>query len=358
MSLFFTLLAAIVALGPVNHCGFPRWLEILLGLILVGVAQHYMLHRLFHASIMSPDLIPLPLLQMVLWGAAFLMAAGVCTLCLWGMMLFHIFVPQWIPLAVGIVGATWMIYFGERVPSVREYDVKIAALPRIAEGVRIAVIADLHIDHWRGSAWCDEVVKRINAAKPDIVVFTGDQVDGVLALRREGLAPLSKLEAPSGKYFITGNHEFYFDTEETIAYMESLGLTFLDGRSEVTRGLGFIGLPDGRSLTQSMHEEMLEDLVRGLPEGALPVLLVHKPGVASLADQLGIKLQLSGHTHGGQLPGVKYLISRFNRGLVNGWYTQVGGLQVFVSSGVGVWLGFPYRLYPSEIAILTLHRSS
>ncbi len=245
------------------------------------------------------------------------------------------------------------MYLGERLPPVREHVVHIEGLSEEAVGLRMAVIADLHIDHWRGREWCAEVVERINAAKPDVIVFTGDQLDGFLEKRREDLAPLAGLVAPHGKYFITGNHEYYFDTQETIAYLESLGLTFLDGRWATTRGLGLIGLPDGRSLTQSVNAELLEQLVAQLPQGATPVLLVHKPGVAPLADKLGVKLQLSGHTHGGQLPGVGLLIGRFNRGLVRGWYTQEGGLQVYVSSGTGVWLGFPYRLYPSEIPLLT-----
>ncbi len=355
-SIFFTLLAAIVALGPVNHLGLPRWAEILIGLGLVGVAQHYFLHRLFGASVIAPDAIPLPLLIIFLWGAAFLMAAASWTLLSWLVMLCRVPVPQGLPLLLGAISATVMIWLGERQPPIREHTVYLADLPAEAEGVRIAVIADLHIDHWRGRAWCEDFVAHVNAAQPDIIVFTGDQLDGTLEARREDLEPLSRLVAPHGKFLISGNHEYIFEPDETMAYYRELGLTVLDRRTAVTRGLGLIGIPDSKSLTQSVNSDLLADLTAALPQEALPLLLVHKPGLAPMADELGIKLQFSGHTHGGQLPIVYTLMERFNGGFVRGWYELPQGMQLFVAPGSGVWIGFPYRLYPSEMSLITLKR--
>ncbi len=355
-SLFFSGLALVIALGPVNHSGFPRWLEILLGLLLVGGAQHYLWHRLFHASIMSPDALPLPFLVGILLITAFLMAAMAATLVVWALLLCRIPIPQWVALVVGVLGAVWMVWQGYRLPPVKEHTVILKDLPTAAEGLRVAVVADLHIDHWHGRAWCEKVVARLNATRPDIVIFTGDQLDGPIALRREDLAPLKEVQAPKGKYFVTGNHEYYFDTEETVAYLQSLGLTYLDRQVVITQGLGLVGVPDSRSLTQSISEAKFKELLVRLPKEVLPVLVVHKPGIAPMADAAGIKLQLSGHTHGGQLPGVATLMGRFNRNFVRGWYTQPEGMQLFVAPGSGVWLGFPYRLYPSELSILKLSR--
>ncbi len=355
-SLLFTLMAAVVALGPVNHLGLPRWLEIVLGLGLVGLAQHYLLHRVFGASIIAPDAIPLPILLIFLWGASFLMAAAGWTILCWVAMLCRVPVPQWVPLALGVVSASILLWLGLRQPPVREHTLRIDGLPTEAEGLRIAVVADLHIDHVRGRAWCETFVRRLNAQKPDIIVFTGDQVDGGLEERREDLAPLRDLVAPHGKFLISGNHEYYREPEAILAYYAELGLTVLDRKTAVARGLGFIGVPDGRSLTQSVNGELVAELRDELPADVVPILLVHKPGIAPLADKLGIKVQFSGHTHGGQLPLVYSTMGRFNGGFVRGWYDLPRGMQLFVAPGSGVWIGFPYRLYPSEMSIIRLVR--
>ncbi len=355
-SLLFTIMAAILALGPVNHLGWPRWLEITAGLGLVALAQHFLLHRLFGASVIAPDAIPLPILVVFLWGGAFLMAATGWTLLSWLAMACRVPVPQGLPLVLGAICATVMLYLGERQPPVREHTVILPELPVAAEGVRIAVIADLHINHWRGKAWCEAFVERVNAQKPDIIIFTGDQLDGKIEARRDDLAPLKGLVAPGGKYLISGNHEYYFDPEETMAYYSALGLTVLDGRTAETRGLTLMGIPDAKSLTQSVNVGLLEQLVKEVGVGTLPVLVVHKPGIAPVADALGVKLQFSGHTHGGQLPIVYSTMKRFNNNFVRGWYDLARGMKLFVAPGSGVWIGFPYRLYPSEMSLITLQR--
>ena len=204
-------------------------------------------------------------------------------------------------------------------------------------------------------AWCERLVGRVNGARPDLILFTGDQADGPLALRRGDLEPLGGLRAPEGAFLITGNHEHYFETEAYLRFYEGLGIRVLDGRTATVRGLGLMGLPDRRSLTRLGDDALrLRGLREALPRGAFPVLLVHKPGIAPEADALGVGLQLSGHTHGGQVPGVALAIRHFNGGFVRGWYTLPRGMRLFVAPGSGVWLGFPYRLYPSEITVLTL----
>ena len=160
----------------------------------------------------------------------------------------------------------------------------MANLPAEAEGVRIAVIADLHIDCWRGKRWCETFVARLNALQPDIVVFTGDQVDGEIECRREDLSPLAAIQAPGGKFLISGNHEFMFDAEGYLGLYEALGLTVLDGRIATSRGITFVGLPDERSLVVSHNVPILDRLVKELPPEAFSVLLVHKPGIAPEAD--------------------------------------------------------------------------
>lgn len=354
--MFCTVLAAVVALGLVNRLGLPRWLEILAGLGLVGLAQKYFLIRLFRTYIISPDDVPAALLFLFLAGEAFLLAAAPLTAVWWGLRLCRVRMSAWVPLALAGVLAGVMLWQGFRQPPVREREVALPGLPAAAEGLRVAVLADLHLDLFRGRTWCERLVRRVNALRPDLVVLAGDLEDGPLALRREALAPLAALEAPLGCFAVTGNHEWFFDTEAYLAYYRELGLRVLDGRAERAGPLWLVGLPDERSLTRQENVPLLKRLLGELPEGAFPVLLSHKPGIAPAADGLGVRLQFSGHTHGGQLPGVAALVARFNGGFVRGMYALPEGMRLFVAPGCGTWSGFPFRLYGPELTVFTLHR--
>ena len=355
INLFCSLLAVLVTLGPVRALGLPRWGVAVVGVALVALAQQTLAHRAFGASMLSPDALPLPLVALFLWGTAFLLAAGGLTVVWLALRLCHVAVSGWWPLALGAAMGALLVWMGERTPPVRERVAVLPGLPAEAEGLRVAVLADAHVDRWRGRAWCERLVARVNAAKPDLILFTGDQADGPIALREGDLAPLGGLRAPEGKFLVTGNHEHYFETEAYLRLYERLGIRVLDGATATVRGLGLVGLPDRRSLTRLGDEAaLLRGLMGKLPPGVFPVLVAHKPGIAPEADALGVRLQLSGHTHGGQLPGVALAIARPNLGFVRGWYALPRGMRLFVAPGCGVWLGFPYRLYPSEITVLTL----
>lgn len=355
INLFCSLLAVVIAAGPLARLGLPRWAVAVAGAALVALAQQALIHRALRVSLLSPDGMPIWVEAVLLWGTAFLLAAGGLSVAWWALRLCQVTVPGWIPLAVGAAAAGWLVWMGERLPPVREHEVTLPGLPAEAEGLRVAVLADVHIDAWRGRAWCERLVERVNGARPDLIVFTGDQADGAVDLRRADLAPLAGLKAPAGKFLITGNHEHYFETAAYLREYGRLGMTVLDGRAAKVRGLWLVGLGDRRSLTrQGEAEAELRGLMAGLPEGAFTVLLAHKPGIARAADALGVRLQLSGHTHGGQVPGVAAVIARFNNGFVRGWYALPRGMRLFVSPGVGVWMGFPYRVYGSQIAVLTL----
>ncbi len=351
-----TLLAAVVALGLINRLRLPRWAEIAVGVLLVGLAQRALVIRLFRTSFLAPDGVPPALYILFLAGEAFLFSGTLCTLLWWSLRLVRVRLAPIVPLGVALGLAVLMVVQGYRQPAVREHTVRLRDLPDEAEGLRVAVIADLHLDSLRTRTWCTRFVERVNALQPDLILFTGDQADGTLARRRDDLAPLAELRAPLGAYAVTGNHEWYFDTEAMLAYYRALGITPLDGQRATVRGITLLGVPDGRSLTQQNNVPILRALTADLPPEHCTLLLSHKPALAIEADALGVDLQLSGHTHGGQLPGVATLIARFNRGLVRGWYTLPRGLQLYVAPGSGVWCGFPFRLYPPELTILTLRR--
>ena len=356
--ILFTVLAVITAVGPVRQLKAPQWFRILLGFFFISASQGYVLQKLFDASVMCPDKLPFWLLVPAKWGDITTLTTGCASLLWWGLRLLRVKLTPLAPLVLGVLLGTWMLYMGERQPPIRERVLEVPQLPAEAEGLRIAVIADLHIDCWRSRAWCERFVERLNAAQPQLILFTGDQVDGEFERRIDDLAPLASLQAPLGKFVISGNHECMFDVEAYLRYYQTLGLTVLDGKTEVVRGVTLLGLPDSLSLTDYEHAAMLETMMAELPESACTLLLVHKPGIATLADRLGVDAQLSGHTHGGQFPGLAFLMKRFNEGFVRGNYTLPNGLSLFVAPGSAAWIGFPYRLYSSEISILTLTRAN
>ncbi len=352
-----TLLAAIVALGLINRQGWPRRVELGVGLFLAVLSQRSLLIRLFRTSILAPDAIPTWLLFPFLCAEAFLLVAAPLTVVWWMLRLCRARVVPWVPLAASVVLAGVLLWQGFRQPPIKEHSVALAGLPPLAEGLRVVVLADLHIDGFRDATWCARLVARVNALAPDVVVLTGDQSDGFLSVRREDLAPLGGLRASQGCFAVTGNHEWHFDVEALLAYYETLGIRVLDGRVAYAGGVWWVGVPDARSLTQECNGPHLQRLMAELPPDAFTVLLAHKPAIAETADALGVQLQFSGHTHGGQLPGVATLMGRFNRHWVRGWYTLPEGLKLFVAPGSGVWTGFPFRLYPSELSLVILHRA-
>lgn len=352
----FCVLSLITAFGPVRCLKLSRWMRFGLGFFAFACAQGYVLQKLFDASVMCPDKLPFLLLVLAKWGDIVTLMTGLCALLWIGGRLLRIKCPPWVPLLAGMMIGTVMLWIGVRQPPVRNYVLEHKDLPCAAEGLKIAIVADLHIDCWRGEAWCRRFVERLNAVQPDLVLFTGDQVDGAFERRVKDLAPLAEVFAPLGKYVISGNHEFMYEVEEYLRCYQQLGMTVMDGKTATVRGLTLMGLADGRSLTESAGFTQLETLMAHFPEDAFPVLMVHKPGIARFADRQGVKLQFSGHTHGGQFPGLAYLMKRFNDGFVQGRYDLPGGMRLWVAPGSASWIGFPYRLYSSELTVITLTR--
>lgn len=353
----FCILSLITAFGPVRCLKLSMKWRVLLGFFFFSAAQGYVLQKLFDASVMCPDKLPFPLIVLAKWGDVVTLMTGIAALIWCGLRLIRVKCPAVVPLVVGACLGTWMLYLGERQPPIREHIIELRDLPAEAEGMRIAVVADLHIDCWRGQAWCERFVARLNAAQPDVVFFTGDQVDGDFERRVVDLSPLAGIQVPLGAFLISGNHEWMFDAERYLQYYQTLGMTVIDGKKVALKGLTVLGLPDSRSLTNCESASILEALMGDLPKSACTVLLAHKPGIALEADQMGVDLQFSGHTHGGQFPILATLMKRFNNGFVHGHYDLPNGTHLFVASGSAAWIGFPYRCYSSELSIITLKRA-
>jgi predicted MPP superfamily phosphohydrolase len=250
---------------------------------------------------------------------------------------------------IAITGAAAVVVYGlahvARGPRVRRVEVTLPALP-IAR-YTLVQLTDVHIGPLLGRAFAERLVAQVNALAPDLIVITGDLVDGRLSELRPHIEPLRRLRARDGVYCVTGNHEYYWDAERWIEHLRSLGIRVL--RNEhVTIADAFVlaGVDD------STATEDLPGAVIGR-DPALPlVLLAHHPRVIQRAIPAGVDLQLSGHTHGGQLLPLGYL-SRLFDPLVAG-LARFGATWLYVSEGTGFW-GPPMRVGTTqEITAITL----
>ena len=254
-------------------------------------------------------------------------------------------------LGIGVHGAL-------REPVIKEQNLPIAGLPVELSGLRIALLADVHIGAGLDGEWLQGVVEAANAEKPDLIFIAGDVVDGTVERLFDDVKCLGELHAPHGVYLITGNHEYYSGYRDWMRAFKRMELTVLTNENRVLNINGaelvVAGVTDETSI--SFSEQPPPDPVAamvGAPEGAIKILLRHRPAKASEAAALGYDAQLSGHTHGGQIIFL-YPLLKILHGYVLGLY-QVDGMPLYVTPGTGVWARFPIRLGTTpEITILTL----
>lgn len=245
------------------------------------------------------------------------------------------------------------VYNAFALPIVRE---QVIHLPGLRVPVRLAMLTDLHADRHKDATFFRKIVKRTNELQADAVVITGDFEDGSLQELAPVLAPLRELQSRWGTFAVDGNHDYFSGHDAWQSYLGSLGIRFLNNEHTLP-GEGELVLAGVTDPAASRCNEPSPDIARaiaGAPAGKPIVLLAHQPGQAVQAAQLGVELQLSGHTHGGHAPGVRQLIARFNHGLAQGLY-RLGDTQVYVSNATSLWSGFPLRLFtPAEITHLHL----
>ncbi|CAM5276548.1 metallophosphoesterase [Streptomyces chartreusis] len=251
--------------------------------------------------------------------------------------------------AVGTVG--YGTYGVLRGPKVKRVTVPLAKLPRAAHGYRIAVVSDVHLGPVLGRGFAQKVVDTINGTQPDLIAVVGDLVDGSVKDLGPAAAPLAGLRARHGAYFVTGNHEYFSGAEQWVEEVRRLGLRPLENARTELPHFDLAGVNDiaGESEGQG------PDFARALGDrdrARACVLLAHQPVQIHDAVDHGVDLQLSGHTHGGQLwPGnlVAGLANPTLAGL-----ERYGDTQLYVSRGAGAW-GPPTRVgAESDITVIEL----
>ena len=255
--------------------------------------------------------------------------------------------------------AAWGQYNGTILPVVREVELGFRDLPASLDGYRIVQLSDLHCSSaargWRTRA----VVELVNGLGADLICLTGDYVDGMVACLAGDLAPLKDLRAKDGVYCIRGNHEYYKDHFAWWKWFRENGFRVLVNECAFPHeGLALGGVPDKNA---SRYGDVAPD-ARGAfaaaTNGEFRVLLQHRPeGAAENCREVGVRIQLSGHTHGGVAPLIACVVRSANGGFLRGLYGIGDGSYLHVSPGCGQWVGFPMRFFnASEITLLTLRR--
>ncbi|BCJ46756.1 metallophosphoesterase [Actinoplanes ianthinogenes] len=246
-----------------------------------------------------------------------------------------------------------------RVSRVRRVEVTIPRLGRGLDGLRVVLITDTHYGPIDRARWSRGVTEVINSLDADIVAHTGDIADGEVEQRREMAAPLGDVRAGLARVYVTGNHEYMSGAQGWVEHMSALGWEALHNRHlVVSRGgdsLVVAGVDDRTAAGSGVpghHMDHEAALAGADPE--LPVLLLaHQPQQISGAVAHGIDLQLSGHTHGGQMWPFHYLV-RIDQPALQGLTRHSERTQLYTSRGTGFW-GPPFRIFaPSEITLLTL----
>ncbi|MFF2040452.1 metallophosphoesterase [Kitasatospora sp. NPDC058170] len=238
-----------------------------------------------------------------------------------------------------------------RGPRLKQVTVPLATLPARAHGYRIAVVSDIHLGPILGRAHTQRIVDTINGAQPDLITIVGDLVDGSVPELGRAAEPLAQLRARDGAYFVTGNHEYFSGAAPWVDFVRELGVHPLQNARVELAGFDLAGVNDLAGRTEGDGPDFAKAL-GDRDRSRTSVLLSHQPVTVHDAVRHGVDLQLSGHTHGGQLWPGNYLAELANPTVAG--LERYGDTQLYVTRGAGAW-GPPVRVgAPSDITIVTL----
>jgi predicted MPP superfamily phosphohydrolase len=349
----------------------PLWVKGVLAVLLLVASQYHFWSRLSSGSVFSPEF-PRVVIILFNWAFGAIIFLALMQLLLDGATLLamlvhgsHVNVPDDVRYAIGAIAgvlAAIGVHQAIRVPPVKNIEIAIPGLPMQFDGYTMLQLTDLHISRLFPGRWARAVVERANSLGANLIVVTGDLIDGALASRRADVEPLRDLRAEDGVYVIPGNHEYFFDYRTWMAHFAAMGMRVLENdHAVIERDGGQLVIAGVTDLSAAHNGNLAHDLaaaLKGAPQGVPVILLDHQPKDAQRAAALGVALQLSGHTHGGMVVGLDRLAARANNGYVSGRY-EVDGMILYVNNGTGLWPGFALRLgRPSELTRITLRRAT
>ena len=223
---------------------------------------------------------------------------------------------------------------------VTRISIKLPNLPDRWRGRTAALVSDLHLGHIRNRKFLRRIVEMLTRLRPDILFIPGDLFDGTDIDADRLCEPWAGFSAPFGAYFVTGNHEELFSPEKYLDVVKRSGIRILQNEKIVIEGLQIVGI----SYRDSTHPEHCRSILKktGVDRDSASILLIHTPDRMPIAQEEGISLQLSGHTHRGQLFPFTFLVRRIYREFAYGLH-RFSELWVYTSCGAGTW-GPPMRL--------------
>ncbi|WP_436980641.1 metallophosphoesterase [Streptomyces sp. enrichment culture] len=268
-------------------------------------------------------------------------------------------IVTWAVLAVTAVLLAWGYAEARRVPRVRRLDVRLPRLGAGLDGLRVVLITDTHYGPLDRARWSARVCETVNTLDADLVCHTGDIADGTAERRRDQAVPLASVRATRARVYVTGNHEYYSEAQGWVDLMDELGWEPLRNRHLLLeRGgdtLVVAGVDDVTAESSGLagHRAHLAGALAGADPDLPVLLLAHQPAFVDRAAAEGIDLQLSGHTHGGQIWPFHHLV-RLDQPALAGLSRHGARTLLYTSRGTGFW-GPPFRVFaPSEITLLVL----
>jgi predicted MPP superfamily phosphohydrolase len=223
---------------------------------------------------------------------------------------------------------------------VRRITVRLENLPAAWRGRKAALISDLHLGHVRNGGFLRRIVAKVMKEKPDAVFVAGDLYDGTAIDAAQAAEPLRDLRAPQGTYFVAGNHELFGDDSQFLQAVTGAGVHILHNEKVEADHLQIVGVPYNHATQDGHLRSVLQGI--GVDRSRASILVTHAPDRPHVAEEAGISLQVSGHTHVGQFFPWTWVARRIYRQFAYG-LSRIGKMQVYTSSGAGTW-GPPLRL--------------
>ncbi|MFJ8023627.1 metallophosphoesterase [Streptomyces sp. NPDC096311] len=268
-------------------------------------------------------------------------------------------IVTWAVLGAAAVLLAWGYAEARRVPRVRRLDVQLPRLGAGLDGIRVVLITDTHYGPLDRARWSARVCETVNTLQADLVCHAGDIADGTAERRRAQAAPLGTVRATRARVYVTGNHEYYSEAQGWVDLMDELGWEPLRNRHLLLeRGgdtLVVAGVDDVTAESSGLagHRAHLAGALHGADPDHPVLLLAHQPKFVDRAAADGVDLQLSGHTHGGQIWPFHHLV-RVDQPALAGLSRHGTRTLLYTSRGTGFW-GPPFRIFaPSEITLLVL----
>jgi uncharacterized protein len=258
-----------------------------------------------------------------------------------------------IALAVLLLVSGYSLYNGTRQPEIKEIKLRLGKLSPEKAGFSMVQLSDIHLNSTRSVDWLNGVVEKTNKLNPDVIVITGDLIDADMYKFNEFVESLKNLKAKYGVFAITGNHEYYAGLDLFLRLADEAGITVLsNAKADIGGAIELVGIND---LTGKMYPSGGPDLKKAMDniDRQKPIILLsHNPATFESDKREGIDLQLSGHTHVGQIPPMDLIVMLYYK-YPYGLYKKDTS-YIYTTSGTGVW-GPPMRFSSrSEIVKIIL----